>query len=90
LRAYPYFAFHYLFARLVEKDHVIRTIWDETVKVSASGPHTLQQHGMLSPLSAPLKKQIDEKEVPVYKLTWKYDHSRYSPNSSLFYLLQGR
>ena len=90
LHGYPYFVFHYLFAKLVEEDDDVRKAWVETEKINAAGPHTLQEHGMLSPLSETLKKQIDDQDVPLYKLTYKYDHSSYSPDTSLYYLLQGR
>ena len=90
LRVYPYYVFHYLFERLVSTDPESQIIWKNTKKLSADGPHIIQQNGLFSPLTKSIKKQIDDKHIPLYKLTWKYDHSKYSPSSLLFYLIQGR
>ncbi len=86
LKVYPYFAFHYLFERLVATDPESREIWDKTIKVSSDGPHRLLREGLLSPLRDPVKREIDAKSVPLYKLTWKYNHDEYSPGSILHYL----
>lgn len=86
----PYFIFHYMFERLVSKDSECKTIWKNTKKVSADLPHRIQRAGIFSPLNEEYKAEIDERHVPVYKLTWKYDHHKYGPSSLLHYLLEGR
>lgn len=89
LREYPYYVFHLLFERLVSTDPESQIIWKNTKKLSADEPHTIKRKGLLSPATESIKKQIDDKQVPLYKLTWKYDHSKYSSSSLLFYLISG-
>lgn len=89
-KVYPFYIFHYMFERLVARDSECKTIWKNTQKVSADLPHKIQVVGLFSPLSEALKAEIDAKQVPVYKLTWKYDHSQYCDSSLLYYLLEGR
>jgi hypothetical protein len=88
LKIYPYFIFHYIFEKLVNTDNECKLIWQNTVKISADGPHKIQRHGFFSPLNDVAKREIDNKSIPVYKLSWKYDHSKYSPSSTLYYLLE--
>jgi len=90
LRVYPYFVFHYMFERLVSTDPKSQIIWENTKKLSADGPHFIQRYGLLSRPTEESKNQIDNKNTPLYKLTWKYDHSQYSQNSLLYYLIQSR
>ena len=90
LRIYPYFIFHYIFERLVATDLECQDIWNETVKVSADGPHKIQHIGLFSDVSEDIKAEIDERRVPLYKLTWKYDHHKFSSSSVLHYLLEGK
>lgn len=90
LREYPYYVFHFLFERLVSTDPESQIIWKNTKKLSANDPHIIQRNGLLSTLTESIKKQIDDKQIPLYKLTWKYDHSKYSSSTLLFYLIKGR
>lgn len=90
LRVYPYFVFHYMFERLVSSDSECQIIWNNTKKISADVPHKIQIVGLFSPVNENIKNEIDAKYTPIYKLTWKYDHSKYSPSSVLYYLLEGR
>lgn len=90
LRVYPYFVFHYTFERLVSSDPECQVIWNSTKKISAHEPHKIEILGFFSPVNEIIKNEIDEKRTPIYKLTWKYDHSKYSPSSVLYYLLEGR
>ena len=43
---------------------------------------------MLLPLSPEIRAHIDERAAPLYKLSWKYDESKFSKGCSLDYLLQ--
>jgi len=79
-----------LFERLVSENSECRRIWDETKKIRADGPHKIQKYGFFSPVNEDIKKEVDEKHVPLYKLTWKYDHRRYSPSTLLYYLFEGK
>ena len=63
-------------------------MWDGTGKISAKLPHRVQRFGMLEPLTEELKKEIDTKTTPLYKLTWKYDKSQYKEGCALHYLLE--
>ncbi len=90
LKVYSYFVFHYLFERLVSENSECWKIWDETKKISADGPHKIGKYGFFSPVNEDIKKEVDEKHVPIYKLKWKLDHRRYSPSTLLYYLLEGK
>ena len=87
-KAYPYHWFMYLFTELVRSDERFRQIWNETGKISAKPPHRIQRFGMTEPLTEELKKEIDAKSTPLYKLTWKYDKSQYKEGCALYYLLE--
>ena len=90
LKIYPYFIIHYMFERLVATDLECKDIWDKTKKVNANGPHRIQFIGLLFTAGEDIKKEIDEKRIPLYKLTWKYDHHKYSSSSVLYYLLEDK
>ncbi|MGR3318951.1 MAG: capsular polysaccharide synthesis protein [Candidatus Anammoxibacter sp.] len=90
LKVYPYHVFHYMFERLVSKDFECKEIWDRTKRISADGPHKILKCGLFSHVNEDMKKEVDEKHVPMYKLTWKFDHRRYSSSTLLYYLLEGK
>jgi hypothetical protein len=90
IRVYPYFVFHYMFERLVSVDPESKIIWQNTKKFSAHDAHIIKRHGLLSPPTKKIKSQINANQQPIYKLNWKYDHQKYTENTSLFYLLEGR
>lgn len=90
LRVYPYFAFHYLFAKLVAEDPEFREIWTKSKKISASGPHRLQEHGLFAERDAVIEEDIIQRQCPLYKLTWKYDSALYREGCVLHYLLECR
>lgn len=87
MRIYPYFHFHYMFAKLVEDDLLFAKIWDETPKIPADIPHKILHSKMLQPLTTELKEHIDSAKSPLYKLSWKYDHNKYHNGCTLHYLL---
>lgn len=87
-QVYPYFWFHYLFGLLIGKDKSFKQEWSSTEKYSADIPHLLQKYGLFKPLSKQAKLEIDKKETPIYKLTWKYDEARYVKGCVLEYLLE--
>jgi hypothetical protein len=87
-KIYPYFIFHYIFERVVSTDLESQTIWKRTKKIRARGPLTILRHGLFSTLHHDIKREIDEKRAPLYKLTWKYDSGKYSPSTLLYYLLE--
>ena len=89
-RLHPYHWFHYIFYRVVAADERCGQIWSRTPKITADGPHRLQQAGLLSPLSTGLKAIIDEQRDPLYKLNWRYRRKDWRPDSVLDYLMQSQ
>lgn len=90
LKIYPYFIFHYIFERIVNENGECKTIWKNTKKLSAIPSHKIQALGLFSNLNEEIKKEIDNKTTPVYKLTLYYDDIEYLQNTLLYYLLEGR
>ncbi len=90
LRLHPYHWFHYIFYRVVTTDENSGQIWDRTRKISADIPHRLQLAGLTNPLSRELKKIIDQRMDPFYKLDWRYEKKDWLPGSALDYLLGRR
>ena len=88
LKVYPYFIFHYLFAKLVSTDIECKEIWNNTKKMSAKPLFRLLNAQYLSNCPQDLKAEIDDECVPMYKLSWKTDYSNYGPSSALYYLLE--
>jgi len=88
LKVYPYHWFHYLFAEVLRKDKLCRKVWSETGSYSADVPHKLQSSGLFKPIPKKLKRDIDSRKDPLYKLIWKYDESVYVKGCTLDYLLR--
>ncbi|MEG3754175.1 capsular polysaccharide synthesis protein [Psychromonas arctica] len=84
----PYFIFHYQFQRLISVDKASTEIWDNTLKVSADGPHLVQRAGLFSLPTTPIKQKLKQADAPLYKLTWKYDHDNYAPHTLLYHILE--
>lgn len=87
LRWSPYYWFHYLFAKLVREDPRFGQLWRETKDYSADVPHKLQAAGLFKAISEPLKREIDSRQTPLYKLTWRYSESKFAEGCTLDYLL---
>jgi hypothetical protein len=90
VRVYPYFVFHYMFERLVATDVECQRIWNDTTKVAATGPLGLGRSGLYASLTDSIRRELDEGQVPLYKLTWKYERSRCLPSTWLYHLLHAR
>lgn len=88
LKIYPYYIFHYHFAEIVRTDVLCRKNWDEMKKISSDIPHRLIHAGLSAPLTKEIKKEIDSKEAPLYKLSWKYDKNAFVQGCHLDYLLK--
>ena len=78
--------YHYKFYQLISNDTQCKTQWDKTLKISAEGPHKLQQVGLLSIINNETKNLIDKKSIPVFKLTWKLKKETWQEKSVLAYL----
>ena len=85
-RVYPYFSFHYMFAELLRKDGQSAAIWEATPRLSAKIPMRLQRVGLFQAIEPSIKREIDERQAPMYKLTWKYDPKRPTEGCTLAYL----
>ena len=89
LRIYPYMVYHYKFYSLITMNNHCKKSWKNMPKISADGPHKLQRIGLLSPINDDVKHLIDNKTIPLFKLTWKLKERNWSPNSVLAYLFKG-
>jgi hypothetical protein len=88
LGIYPYFVFHYGFERLVAQDPACRQIWRDPARISAEPPRLIERLGLHSAAKAAIQRQLQACPAPLFKLTWKYDHSRYAPGTLLHHLIE--
>jgi len=88
LKLYPYMVYHYKFYELISKDSQSNTYWQKMSKISALGPHKLQRAGLLAPLLNETKEIIDNKEYPLFKLSWKIKDAIWRMDSVLGYLFK--
>ena len=65
-----YFWFHYLFGDLYNNNDKFKTNWDNVPKISANLPHTIL-NSINNPNTEKLKQIIDNKEIPIFKLSYK-------------------
>ena len=86
-KMHHYYWFHYLFRDLYNSDNKFKELWDSTPKISANGPHYIQQQGLLNKLSDKVTNHINEIKTPLYKLNYKYDMKKYNEECNLSYLL---
>ena len=86
-KIYPYYWLMYLFAEVVRKDRMSNEIWKRTPKVLPPNPGHLHRYGLLSPLTEAVREEIDHGSAPLYKLSWRYEESKYRDDSVLAYIL---
>jgi hypothetical protein len=84
----PYFGISYGFEKLLREDPECAHIWERTPTVSAGPPHHLYNVGLLSPVSPAIRSEIDRREVPVYKTTWRFEGQTIPSGSILEYLFE--
>jgi hypothetical protein len=84
-KAYPYFIFHYHFAKLVSKDAVCRDIWNNTPVFLGDSFSKLKRH-MVSPVTDSLLRDLNKPATPMHKLTWKYRHEDFREGCVLDHL----
>ena len=87
-KMHHYYWFHYLFRDLYNSDNKFKELWDSTPKISANGPHYIQQQGLLNKLSDKVTNHINEIKTPLYKLNYKYDMKKYNEECNLSYLFK--
>jgi hypothetical protein len=80
-----YFWFHRLFESVCDTNPRIARMWDRVPKISADGPHRIQQLGLLSDASK-TAAAVDW-STPCFKLTHRYDESAAGPDCLLRYLI---
>lgn len=80
---FPYFWFHYLFARLLENDPQARKMWETCCKMSAKPPHQLQflYRNTESPSDEEIMAAL--KDTHVQKLNWRENYAWSSINEAL-------
>jgi capsular polysaccharide synthesis protein len=88
LKVGPYFAISYGLEHLIREDPECAQLWQRMPRLNADGPHRLYNAGLLSPVSPELRSEIDSREVPVYKTTWRTGNGSIPSNSILEYLLE--
>ena len=89
LRVSPYFAFHYMFERVVSTDDECRAVWAETKPFSADIPHIVQKMGFFTRTTDDVLKRLRAGNAPLLKLRWKYNPARYGGGSLIHYVLEG-
>ena len=71
LGIYPYFSFHYIFARSSNRHAEFARIWEETPKLAADVPRRLK-HGYKQGLSAEkVLEFIESSQASMHKLLWQ-------------------
>ena len=86
-KVYPYFIFHYTFAKLIGTNRECFKIYKGMKKYYTTG-ELLGQYGLFRPLQKDIKERIDSRIDPIYKLSWKYQQDKYSSSCILYYLLE--
>jgi mannosyltransferase OCH1-like enzyme len=86
-KVYPYFIFHFIFAKLINSDRELFQIYKK-MKPYYNPGDDLGKYGLLRPLTPEIKERIDSRIDPVHKLSWKYKQENYSSASVLHYLLE--
>ena len=87
-KVYPYFIFHYQFAKIIREDALSRQIWNDTKQYTAAKPRKVLASGLHRPLSQEIKQYIDCRKSPLHKLTWKHNEANFSEGCTLNYLLE--
>jgi hypothetical protein len=88
LKVYPYFNFHYMFAKLVSDDVMFSKIWNETPKHPAvSLMQECNMYNMLKPETQVFNQLLSDKVCPMFKLSWKYNIDDMNAESKLHKLM---
>lgn len=71
-----YFWLHKLFADAYNQDPWFKSIWDETPKLSADGPHCFvpSRDTLFTPVNSFHRLIVETAQTPMLKLTHKLDH----------------
>ena len=68
--------------------NIFKTNWDKVPKLLANGigPHFLLRRGLFKSTTDYIKKNINAKVTPLYKLSYKYESVPYDKNINVYYL----
>ena len=83
LRMFPYMVYHYLFYRLIKKDLELEDVFRQMPIVSADGPHRLQRIGLDSRFNGEAERVLQDKSIPLQKLSYKTSRDGIAPGSVL-------
>ena len=86
LRTNTYFIYHYMVFKLVTFNKICREIFKQMPKIEPSEEHKMIEMGLLAALNDNIKKIIDNKSVPLFKLNWKIKNENIPSDSNLYYL----
>jgi hypothetical protein len=86
-KVFPYFIFHYHFARIVSGNARCRDIWARTPPYWARESLRLIR-ALVSPITDEQITALREERVPVYKLTWKFRRENFAEGCVLDYLMR--
>jgi len=76
-KVFPFYIFHYHFARTITKNAACREIWNRTPTFPERGPHKFTG-ALVSPITDEQLYDLTNAVDPLYKLTWKYDTEAFS------------
>lgn len=80
-KATEYFWFHKLFGNLYDNDKKFRNLWDMTPKKSAYDAFLwLKLTKKICNDKNKIKKYLNNKKIPLYKLTYKFNKNKYKHN----------
>jgi hypothetical protein len=85
-KAHTYFIHHYLFYDLYVSDTKFKKIWDNVPFINAKMIHRDGKDKFLNKATPYLKKEIDDKFTPVYKLSYKLHFPPYNEKLLMYYL----
>jgi len=86
-----YFWFHYIFGDLYSSNSKFKKAWDEIPEYSADGPHLLLKAGLLKHRAPHVIREIINKNIhPVFKLSYKFDKTKYYEGCVLDCLINKR
>ena len=88
VKVYPYFIFHYLFARTVRENAICREIWNKTPSLSARIPLKMNRAGVLSPMPDRLLEDLQQLKDPLYKVTYKYRQDYFTEGCILDHIMR--
>lgn len=88
LGVYPYFIFHYHFARIVRENAECREIWNRTPPFPADIPRKMNIAGILSPMTDQLLDDLTQARDPLYKLKWHYRQQDFTEGCILDHIMR--